>query len=187
MSVNGLLLCRSNAPVANAQHLFIYHAFNASELKSKSTGHYDAVANTNKGLEAHVCLCECSVPGERYKAAMDLEDSEYFSPHDAEIAKSDRNPNHQSSATSEDVPTSEVTSQQSERGTTYMSWSDLILDTVDRKNAPDYDPDQEESEYDSTPPPEPIPSTSPVEPPCVQRYVKLQSKPENSIAGTTGT
>ena len=59
-----------------------------------------------------------------------------------------------------------------------ITWTDDHIDATDYKNMPDYDPDQEESDYDSTPPPE-TDSTTPTterpdeEVPQVERYTKL--------------
>lgn len=113
---------------------------------------------------------------------MDPADPGYVSRHDAEAAKLhldlsdgglDRSTSHQSSATPEDVHASEEISQQNERKVTFITWTDDDVDATDFKNMPDYDPNQEDSEYDSTPGPEPVPGTSSAEPLCVQRYIKL--------------
>ena len=197
--VDGLLLCRSSALVANVKSLFNQYLDNASELEMGCIRHYDAIAGSNKGLEPHICLCRCLVRGESHKTIEDPGDPGYFSRHDAEAMR--RNSDlpstcldKRSSATPEDVPGPQEM-QHNERKNNLISWTDDDVDATDYKNMPDYDSDQEESEYDSTPEPESIPGLSsaepgftmaPPEPLRVQQYIKLQSKQESPVASESG-
>lgn len=157
MSVDGLLLCRSNTPIANAQPLFNRCLSDPSELERRSTRYYDAIVQSNKRLEPHICLCECSVPGESYRHSTDPANSE--SRHDADVAKP-----HSgfSDVGCEDCSTPEEISE--ERGNGLIAWTDDDIDAEDYKNTPDYDPNQDESEYDSRSESELDPSTTSAEP-----------------------
>ena len=73
-----------------------------------------------------------------------------------------------------------------------ISWTDDDVDATDYKNMPDYDPNQEESEYDSTPPPETeiVPSQTLSDPSAdtslVKQYVRIYSSAPNSTVEVSG-
>ena len=200
--VHGLLLARSNAPLVNAQSLFNNDSEDTFELEGRTIRHYGAIPDSSKGLESHVYLCECSVSEEGHRDT--LEDARCVTCHNAEAtgphmecsnAVLDAYTVVHSPSTSESVPALEDISQQNERDTSLIAWTDDDVDATDFKNMPDYDPNQEDSEYESTPEPEEIPSMSPTEPDsatasaeplCVQRYVKLQSRQGSSVPNMSG-
>ena len=73
-----------------------------------------------------------------------------------------------------------------------ISWTDDDVDATDYKNMPDYDPNQEESEYDSTPPPETeiVPSQTLSDPSAdtslVKQYVRIYSSAPISTVEVSG-
>ena len=150
MSVDGLLLCRSQAAVTDARQLFTLRADDSIEFEGRRTWHYSAVTSSNKSLEPHICLCECSVRGETLADNSDPLDLGYVSDHDAEAAqprlgRSDEVPNqeigHQSSSTPEEIQDSEAMPQQNGRKRLVDFYRGDDVDGTDFKNMPDYDPD----------------------------------------------
>ena len=86
----------------------------------------------------------------------------------------------------EDLPQGSVEEE------TLVSSTDDDVDATDYKNMPNYDPDQEESLYDSTPSPETETTTSPTkkrsfgDASYVRRYVRLHSDETSSGGEVSG-
>lgn len=191
MSVDGILLYRSHVSVSEVESSYQIFVGQASELDAKSLWHYDAIPGSYKHLESHMCICECSVPREDHTDDADQAEPKYSSPQNQEEIGApspdgsfSEDKGHSSSDHLESPSAEEDLSRQ---GNNLIAWTDDDVDATDYKNMPDYDPDQEESEYDSTPSPQPI-ATAPsarvgfsMTEVITQRYIKLMGIRNSSL------
>lgn len=221
MPVLNLLLYLSRERVSNASTTYISYVRDALALGAKRTYHYDAIPNGFKGIEPHLALCAFAVSEHAESPPRDWPRAEsppqsprptvsrghsgpsssLSSPGYPGNAKpqpnpstlaldADSRPSPSLSALGGNLPNDHLP-QESGEGTPIL-WADDDVDATDYKNMPDYDPDQEESVYDSTPNPETESTASPTtersldDTSYVRRYVQLHSEGTSSVGEVSG-
>ncbi|KAL9104470.1 MAG: hypothetical protein Q9163_000563 [Psora crenata] len=155
MPVLNLLVYLGPELVSDAQHTYINYVREALALGVRRIFHYHAIP---KGIEPHLALCSCAVSEVARSPPRDLTPAE--SPPQSPKPTISTSQSGRSSS----LPTSPTSSERNLRNDAQpeemgkknilISWTDDDVDATDFKNMPDYDPDQEESVYDSTPNPE---------------------------------
>lgn len=144
MHTNRLMLFRGHGPVEAAASRYTAFIRNATGLGAKQISIYQAITDGVKGLEDYlvlscvttpevICTNPLSASGQSIDVKAPLTDTP--SP---------------SSTTSEPSDHTQV----EDTGMPAWVWGTNDVDGTDYKNMPDYDPNQEESVYESTPEPE---------------------------------
>lgn len=172
MTFQKLVLFRGHGQFKDAASK--YNDYVSDAISQSATGIYiyQAIPDGVKGIEDYLVLCSITAPVESYP-----------DPSSSSEYSRDVKPAHPA----ESPPPTEINGVP-----TFLSpWDSL--DDVDYKNTPDYDPNQEESVYDSTPEPEEsnLEATSTKhrtvqEPSYVESYVKLGSVPPDSTDDNIG-
>lgn len=217
MAEQSLFIYTSLEPLSNDQPQDIDHGQQAVTQGDKHTHKYHAIPTGFKGIEPYLALSSfpititaAHVPPQANKpshhpihndttGARSGPSSSLPSSASPDAAK----PSHSSTASASNeqphprrtVPPPELKQDRLPRGKSedIISWTDDDVDATDYKNMPDYDPNQEESEYDSTPPPETELEASQIlggpsgDTTLVKRYVRIYSSaPTSSVEEVSG-
>lgn len=205
--LNLLLYLSRRELVSGASTTYINYVRDALALGARHTYHYNAIPNAFKGIEPHLALCSFAVTEDGPSQPSDftraesppqspLSSQEYPgnakpqpSPSISALdAKSPPSPSF--SASEGNLPNDDPPQESGDE--TLISWTDDDVDATDYKNMPDYDPDQEESVYDSTPNPETESIASPTkersfdDTSYIRRYFKLDSEDTSSAGEVSG-
>jgi len=215
-----LLLYRSRQLVSNTSPAYVNYVRDPEALGAKRTFQYHTIPNASKGIEPHIALrsytgsehaqsppdeltdvtipppkptISTGYPGPRASPSS-LDYPGHADPQSnlsAIVPDADSRPAPSAGATEGNRANDDL-SQGGGENPTLISWTDDDVDATDHKNMVDYDPNQEESIYDSTPEPQtestapPIKEPSPEDISYVQRYVKLSSDDPSSEREISG-
>ena len=215
-----LLLFRSHQLVSSASPAYVSFVRDPEALGAKRTYQYRTIPNVSKGIEPHIALRSYIGP-EHAQSPPDEWTGVASPPPKPTTSTGDPGPraspstlDYHGHADSQSSPSAIVpgvdsrpapsaraaegnganddSSQGGGENPTLNSWTNDDVDATDFKNMPDYDPDQEESVYDSTPEPQTESTASPTKEPSsedisyVQRYVKLSSDDPSSEGEISG-
>ncbi len=155
--------------LASDSNVYIDYTCEASALSAKRIYHYHAKPNAFKGIEPHIALLDSAISensqSEKPVGSPEITvgtsqsvsilnppstertgDSKPPSSLSERIQDAKSRPPRLPRAMEDDLPQGD--------GKIMLAWSDDDVDATDFKNMPDYDPWQEESNYESTPEPE---------------------------------
>ena len=176
MAEQSLIIYTSPGLLSNDQIQNIDHNQQALIL-GKRTHHYHSIPLASKGIEPYLALSSIPIVTAAYSPPHASNPSHHF----IQIGTTEVRPGPSSiepssdSADNVEPPSSSTASASGEqprsrrivprpefkedaiplgKAADIIAWTDDDVDATDYKNMPGYDPDQEESEYDSTPPPE---------------------------------
>lgn len=216
MAEQSLFIYISPEPLWNDQPQDVDHSQQAVIQGDNYTHYYHAIPTAFKGIEPYLALSSIPIITAAYLPPQANSPSHHPIRTDTTGARSGPSSSLPSSASSDkaEPPHSSTTSASNEqphprrtvpppelkedriprgKAEDMISWTDDDVDATDYKNMPDYDPNQETSEYDSTPPPEteavashilddPSAGTS-----LVKRYVRIYSSaPSSSVEEVSG-
>lgn len=165
------LLYFSHEPVSISSTTYIKYIREALASAVKEIHHYHAVPNGSKGIEPYLVFGSVVLSGKPPSLPMDsmyIEDqsqvpintnhsqlsSSLFPSKLQRDVESYTNPTLQSIIQANDKDPKDDLLEHDETVERIISWTSDDVDVTDFKNMPDYDPDQEESVYDSTPDPD---------------------------------
>lgn len=214
--LRSLFIYTSPTLLSNDQPHNIDHGQQAVVQDDEHTHHYHAIPTAFKGIEPYIALSSFPIITAAHLPPQANDPSHHPIQNDttgaragpsstlASAASSDEaGPPHSSTASASDeqphprrtVPRPEFKEDRIPRGKAedIIAWTDDDVDASDYKNMPGYDPNQEESEYDSTPPPEKEIVASQTlddrlaDTPLVRRYVRIyNSAPTSSVEEVSG-
>ena len=216
MAERSLFVYTSPEPLSNDQPQDIHHDRQAVTQGDKHAHHYHAIPLALKGIEPYLVLSAFPI----ITAAHSPPQANHPSHHPIQSDTTGAHPKPSSSLPSSasadeaehlDSSNTSASNQQPRPTRTVprpdfkedgippgkaahiIAWTDDDVDATDYKNMPGYDPNQEESEYDSTPPPETeIVASQAFDDPSVgtslvKRYVRIYSSaPTSSVEEVSG-
>jgi len=169
------LLYQSPEPVFDS-NVYNDYICEASALGAKRVYHYHGKPNAFKGIEPHIILPDSAISGNSQsekpvespeitvgtnQSVSILNPPSTEQPGDSKPASSLSERIHDAKSRSPRMPRAMEDDIPQGDGNDLLAWSDDDVDATDYKNMPDYDPWQEEDNYESTP--EPDASMGPLE------------------------
>ena len=216
MAGQSLFLYINPEPLSEDQPQNIHHRQQAVTQGDKHTHHYRAIPTACKGIEPYLALSPFPIVTVAHLSPQANNPSHQPTQTGATGARSGSSSTLPSSASLHEVEPSRSSAASASneqppprrtvprpefkedgippgRAEDIVAWTDDDVDTIDYKNMPGYDPNQEESEYDSTPPPETeivasqTLDDSSADRPFVRRYVRIYcNAPTSSVEEVSG-
>lgn len=192
MAEPSLFVHTSSQPLSNEQTQDFNHGQQAIIRGEGSIHHYHAIPTAVKGIQSYLALSPFAIST---AAHLPLQ-ANNRSQNSTQIGTTSAPASNEKPYPRTTLPRVEFKEDRLPRGTAedVIAWTDDDIDATDFKNMADYDPSQEESEYNSTPPPETevvasqtlggsSPDTS-----LVRQYVRIYSSvPTSSSEEISGT